>query len=143
MDVRPGKEGTSDCHSSGSCEVDASLAVVVRHGVQAMRADHRLVHFFPTDLRVHVPDEVLDVSTRAAIVEFLQLCVELFFLCIGSSFVGAVHIEDSVVVEPAFYSQQTQLVADRLPLDHTTLHPAQHYKAGTQLIGCAAALVVL
>ena len=75
--------------------------------------------------------------------EFLQLCVERFFLFIGSSFVRAVHIEDSVVVEPAFYSQQTQSVADRLPLNHTTLHPAQHYKAGTQLIGCAAALIVL
>ena len=57
------------------------------------------------------------------------------------SFERAVGIEDGVVVGPAFYSQQTQRVAERLPLDRTTLHPAQHYKPGTQLIVCAAALV--
>ena len=94
MDVFLGKAGSSDCQSAGSCEVDASLTVVVRDGVQAVRANLRLIYVFPTDLSVHVPNDDLDVSTRAAIVEFPQLCVERFFLYIGTSFERAVGIED-------------------------------------------------
>ena len=143
MDVLARKEGTSDYQSMGSCKIYASLAVAVCLGVQTILSDHRFIHVFPSDLSVHIPDDDLDVSTRTAVIHVLQLRVEGFLLDVGSSFVWAVHINDAVVVEPAFNSQHAHPVVDRLPLDHTTLHLTQHNKAGTQLVGCATTLIIL
>ena len=53
----------------------------------------------------------------------------------------AVHVDDALDEESAFYPQLTHPLVDRLPPDQTILHLASHYEAGSQLVGCAAALV--
>ena len=55
--------------------------------------------------------------------------------------VWAVHVDDAVVEETSLYPQLTHPLVDRLPPDQTILHLASHYEAGSQLVGCAAALV--
>ena len=51
------------------------------------------------------------------------------------------HVDDTVVEETALYPQLTHPLVDRLPPNHTNVHLASHYEAGSQLVGCAAALV--
>ena len=51
------------------------------------------------------------------------------------------HVNDAVVKESSLFPQLIYPLVDRLPPDHTILHLASYYEAGSQLVGCAAALV--
>ena len=100
MDILAGEEATSDHHCAGGCKVDASLAIVIGHGVQAVWPDHRSKHFLPSNLIVPVPDNDFHISPRTAVVHrLLKLRVECFFLIVGSFLVWAVHVDDAVVEE--------------------------------------------
>ena len=50
-------------------------------------------------------------------------------------------VGSAVVEETTLYPQLTHPLVDRLPPYQTILHLASHYEAGSQLVGCAAALV--
>lgn len=141
MDVFAGEEGASDYHSAGGCKVYTSVAVVVRCDMQAIRPDYRSVHCLPSYLRVHVADDNFHVPSRAAVVDLLQLRVERFFFVIGSPVMWAVDIDDAVVEETALDPHLAHPCVDRLPTDYALSHLAQHYEAGSQLVGCATALV--
>ena len=101
QDILAGEEATSDHHSAGGCKVDASLAIVVGNGVQAVWSDHWSKHFLPFKLSIHVSDNDFHVSPRTAAVHLLKLRVECFFLIVGSFLVWAVHVDDAVVEETA------------------------------------------
>lgn len=141
MDILAGEESASDYHSTGGCKIYASLAVVIRYGVQTIRSDHRSIHFLPSYLCVHVADDDFDVPQWASIICLLQLCIERFFLVVGSPFVWAVYVDDAIVEETAFYPQLAHPCVDWLPPNHALAHLAQHYEAGSQLVGGATALV--
>src|SRR5450759_939308 len=107
VDILAGEEGTSDYHTTGGCEVHASLAVIIRCGVQAVWPDYRSVHCLPSYLSVHVTDDDFHVPSRAAIIHLLQLRVERLLLVFWSPFVWAVNVDDAVVEETVSYTHLT------------------------------------
>lgn len=141
MDILEGEECASDYHSSRGCEMYASLAVIICHGVQAVRPDDRSIQILSSYLSVHIPNHDLDVPTRTAIILLLKLLVKRLFFVVGSSFVWAVHIYNAIIEETALNPQLAHTFADRLPLNHAILHLSQHYETGAQFIVCAATLV--
>lgn len=131
MDIFAGEEGASDYHTTRGCKVDASLAVVVRYGVQTVPPDHRSVHLLSSYLCVHVANNEFHVTRRASVINLLQLRVKRLLLVVGSPFVWAVYVDDAVVEETAFYPHLAHPCVDRLPPDNALSHLAQHYEASS------------